>query len=129
MRVPLGWRYPSGPGSGRHTKPSGLKLVHYLIYYLVMIRVNIHEAKVNLSRYLVEVEAGEVVVICRRNVPIAELRALPRRPDERPIGLARGEFVIPDDFFAPLPQELVEAFEGKGGDDSGADSGDPRSGQ
>jgi len=96
--------------------------IHDLIYYRIMIRVNIHEAKVHLSRYLAEVEEGEVVIICRRNVPIAELRALPQRPDERPIGLAEGEFTVPEEFLAPLPDEIVEAFEG-GETDDGSQEG------
>jgi len=35
----------------------------------------------------------------------------PRRP--RPIGLAAGEFTVPDDFDAPLPDDILDAFEGK----------------
>ena len=31
----------------------------------------------------------------------------------RPIGLARGQFAVPDDFNAPLPDEILEAFEGR----------------
>jgi hypothetical protein len=31
----------------------------------------------------------------------------------RPIGLAKGKFSIPDSFFEPLPEELLDAFEGK----------------
>lgn len=30
----------------------------------------------------------------------------------RPIGLARGAFEVPDAFFDPLPDELLEAFSG-----------------
>ena len=30
----------------------------------------------------------------------------------RPYGLAKGEFVVPDDFDDPLPDEILEAFEG-----------------
>ena len=44
-----------------------------------MIRVNVAEAKAHLSRYLESVERGETVVLCRRNVPVAEIRALPKR--------------------------------------------------
>ena len=29
----------------------------------------------------------------------------------RPIGLARGEFAVPDDFDDPLPDEILDAFE------------------
>jgi hypothetical protein len=31
----------------------------------------------------------------------------------RPIGLCAGEFVVPDDFDAPLPEDILSAFEGK----------------
>ena len=34
-------------------------------------------------------------------------------PHLRPIGLAKGQFTVPDDFNAPLPEDLVQAFEGK----------------
>jgi len=32
----------------------------------------------------------------------------------RPIGLAEGEFVVPDDFDAPLPEDILRDFEGRG---------------
>jgi len=78
-----------------------------------MIRVNIHEAKTHLSSYLKRLERGEVIILCRRNVPIAELRPLPAaRKADRPVGLARGEFEVPDSFFDPLPEGILGAFEG-----------------
>ena len=80
-----------------------------------MTTINIHEAKANLSRYLAAVEKGQTVIVCKRNVPIAEIRPLPRKPgSRRPIGLARDKGVrLPDSFFEPLPAELIGAFEGK----------------
>ncbi|MCB1033183.1 MAG: type II toxin-antitoxin system Phd/YefM family antitoxin [Acidobacteria bacterium] len=79
-----------------------------------MIRLNIHEAKTHLSRYLPRLAAGETILLCKRNVPIAEIRPLPaRRTTERPIGLAKGQIQIPDSFFDPLPEELLRAFEGR----------------
>lgn len=82
-----------------------------------MIHLNVHEAKTHLSRYLDEVEAGEVVVLCRRNVPIAEIRRIsPQRSEPRPVGLAReryGFFEVPASFDEPLPDWLIEAFEGR----------------
>ena len=80
-----------------------------------MITINTHEAKAKLSEYLAAVEAGEVVQICRRNVPIAQLVPLPKPNTEpRPIGLAcdAGED-IPDSFFEPLPEALLKAFNGE----------------
>jgi antitoxin (DNA-binding transcriptional repressor) of toxin-antitoxin stability system len=77
-----------------------------------MIRINIHEAKTNLSRYLARLRRGEVIVLCKRNVPIAELRPLPPARDrKRPIGLARGRLKVPASFFQPLPEDLVQGFE------------------
>jgi antitoxin (DNA-binding transcriptional repressor) of toxin-antitoxin stability system len=80
-----------------------------------MIRINIHEAKTHLSRYLDRLAKGETIILCRRNVPIAEIRALPQRSKRRrPVGLARGELTVPPSFFEPLPEEVLEAFEGRG---------------
>ena len=80
-----------------------------------MIRVNIHEAKTHLSRYLELVLQGESVILCKRNTPVAEIRAIPRASaEQRPIGLAKGMFEIPDEFFAPLPEEVERAFQATG---------------
>jgi antitoxin (DNA-binding transcriptional repressor) of toxin-antitoxin stability system len=78
-----------------------------------MIRLNIHEAKTHLSRYLDRLSSGEIIVLCRRNVPIAEIRPLsPQRSEPRPFGLA-SDFEVPASFFDPLPDDLVDAFEGR----------------
>jgi antitoxin (DNA-binding transcriptional repressor) of toxin-antitoxin stability system len=69
-------------------------------------RVNIHDAKTNLSRYLAELKSGEALVICRRNQPIAELRSLRTKVLKPRIGVAKGKLVVPDSFFEPLPEEL-----------------------
>jgi antitoxin (DNA-binding transcriptional repressor) of toxin-antitoxin stability system len=80
-----------------------------------MLRLNIAEAKAQLSKHLERVERGETIVLCRRNVPIAEIRPLASRSSEpRPVGIDRG-LQLPAAFFEPLPDELVEAFEGGDG--------------
>ena len=77
-----------------------------------MIRINVAEAKARLSRYLDSVQQGETVILCRRNVPIAELRPLPSRPRrKRRVGIDRG-MELPTSFFEPLPDELLNRFEG-----------------
>jgi antitoxin (DNA-binding transcriptional repressor) of toxin-antitoxin stability system len=77
-----------------------------------MIRLNIADAKTHLSRHLERVEQGETIILCRRNVPIAEIHPLPRQlSDPRPVGIDRG-MVIPSEFFEPLPKELLDAFDG-----------------
>ncbi len=78
-----------------------------------MIRLNMHEAQTYLSRYVAQLQDGETILLCRRNEPVAEIRALPRaRSKPRPIGLARGQFTVPDSFFEPLPDDLIDSFEG-----------------
>ena len=77
-----------------------------------MTVVNTHEAKTNLSRLLDEVAKGQEIIIARANRPVARLipyrEAAPRR---RP-GLLKGKMRVADDFDAPLPDEIVRAFEG-----------------
>ncbi len=76
-----------------------------------MIKLNIHEAKTHLSRYLEKLKKGETIVLCKRNEPIAEIRPLPVRSHrKRPIGLAKGQLSIPKGFFDPLPEEIIQAF-------------------
>ena len=81
-----------------------------------MISLNINEAKAHLSKYLHAVESGETVVLCRRNVPIAEIRSLQTKvsTESRPIGLAqdRGS-PLPESFFDELPKEILSAFGGE----------------
>ncbi|MSQ18250.1 MAG: type II toxin-antitoxin system Phd/YefM family antitoxin [Betaproteobacteria bacterium] len=77
-----------------------------------MISINIHEAKTQLSKYLAKLRPGESLLICKRNVPVAELRALPRQASKpRPIGLAKAEFSVPESFFEPLPEDMLKTFE------------------
>jgi len=79
-----------------------------------MIRLNIHKAKTHVSRYLERLARGEVILLCKRNVPIAEIRPLRQsRTRPRPIGLDQQTFSVPASFFEPLPDELLDAFEGQ----------------
>lgn len=80
------------------------------------MKVNVHQAKTHLSEYLERLERGDedVVTICRRNEPIAELRALPKpRTTRRPIFRRDPRFTVSEHFFEPLPDELLARFEGK----------------
>ncbi len=78
-----------------------------------MIRINIAEAKAHFSRYIESVERGETVTVCRRNVPVAEIRPLPQvLRNRRPVGIDRG-MKVPASFFEPLPEDLLAAFEGR----------------
>lgn len=79
-----------------------------------MIRLNIHEAKTHLSRYLPNLERGETILLCKRNKPIAEIRPLLQEPPvQRRIGIYKGQIEVPDSFFEPLPPEILRAFSGE----------------
>jgi len=45
---------------------------------------------------------------------MAEIKPIVSIPKRlRPFGLCTGEFVVPDDFDAPLPEHIVQEFEGR----------------
>ena len=88
---------------------------NYMGYNVGMKKVNLAEAKQNLSRYIERVERGESIIICKRNVPVAELRPVAvEQKKPRPIGLGKGTLTIHPSFFDPLDDDLLELFEGKG---------------
>jgi antitoxin (DNA-binding transcriptional repressor) of toxin-antitoxin stability system len=77
---------------------------------MTMKKVNIFEAKARLSECIDAAQHGEQVVICRRNRPVAELRAIGvTRTTPRPVGGAKG-LAIPDSFFEPLPDDVTDGF-------------------
>lgn len=76
-----------------------------------MTTVNVHEAKTQLSRLLVQVEAGEEVVIARNGKPVARLVACEQQ-GKREFGLLKGRIKLDDSFFDPLPEEELAAWEG-----------------
>jgi prevent-host-death family protein len=72
--------------------------------------VGVHEAKTHLSRLLDRVVAGEEVVITRRGDEVARL--VPARTlSVRRLGVDRGRFTVPEDFDAPLPDDVLAGFE------------------
>ena len=78
-----------------------------------MHTVNIHEAKTHLSKLLEEVSKGREVVIAKSGKPMAKLTGIGQgRPVRKP-GFLKGKIRIADDFDAPLPEEILSAFEGK----------------
>jgi prevent-host-death family protein len=74
-------------------------------------KVNVHQAKTQLSQLLHLVEAGEEVVIARSGKPVARLVAVSTEPLDRPLGLDAGSVRVAPDFDAPLPEELIAEFE------------------
>ena len=78
-----------------------------------MLSVTVDEMQRDPSKYLRQVEAGETIVIVQADKAIAELRPIASSKQLRPFSLCAGDFTVPDDFDAPLPEDLLSAFEGK----------------
>jgi antitoxin (DNA-binding transcriptional repressor) of toxin-antitoxin stability system len=78
-----------------------------------MLNVTVDDIQRDPLKYLNQVEAGETLVIFRSDKPIAELKTVVNSKQLRPFGLCAGEFTVPDDFDAPLPEDLLNAFESK----------------
>lgn len=74
------------------------------------MEVNIHEAKTHLSKLLRRVATGEEITISKAGQPIAKLVPIAARSQRR-FGIDRGVFEVPEDFDAPLPKDVLDAFE------------------
>ena len=77
--------------------------------------VNIHAAKTHLSRLIERVEAGAEIVIARAGKPVARLVPVEPVPRRKRLGLLKGQIRIGADFDAPLPDDVLRAFEGREG--------------
>ncbi|SFI31440.1 MULTISPECIES: type II toxin-antitoxin system Phd/YefM family antitoxin [unclassified Pseudomonas] len=77
-----------------------------------MITVPLGEAKNNLSKLVDEAAVGKVITIAKHGRAMAQLVPMGKSKGRR-IGAMKGRFIIPEDFDAPLPDDLLDAFEGK----------------
>jgi len=78
-----------------------------------MMQVSVEDIQQNLLVYLQQVEAGETLVIVRAGQPVVEMKPIKTGAESlRPFGVCTGEFTVPEDFDAPLPEDLLQAFEG-----------------
>ncbi len=73
--------------------------------------VNVHTAKTELSKLLARVEKGEEIVIARGTVPVARLVPIAPAPKKRVPGRYKGMFTVGPEFFEPLPQDELDAWE------------------
>jgi len=73
--------------------------------------VKMHEAKTQLSRLVAEVQGGGEVIISKGVKPVARLVPYLLKDEEmRKPGYLKGRIRIADDFDAPLPKEILDAF-------------------
>jgi len=79
-----------------------------------MVQASVDEVGQDLLAYLLRVEAGETVVIVKAGKPMAELKPITSTSKPvRPFGLCAGEFIVPDGFDDPLPENIIQEFEGR----------------
>lgn len=72
-----------------------------------MIQVNIHEAKTHLSKPIAE---GREVVIAKYGEPVACLIPIRSNSEPRKPGSSKGRFEVPEAFFEPLPDDVLDGF-------------------
>jgi prevent-host-death family protein len=73
----------------------------------------VHDAKTNLSKLIEQAEAGEEVIIARRDQPAVRLVPIKARTPKRQFGAYKGQATLTDAFFEPLPDEELSAWEGE----------------
>jgi prevent-host-death family protein len=73
--------------------------------------VTIHEAKINLSSLLRKAAQGEEVIIARGKKPVARLVPIGPVNGKRVPGALKGELVVGPEFFEPLPDDELAAWE------------------
>ena len=80
-----------------------------------MDTVNLYEAKTNLSSLVDRAAAGEEIIIAKAGRPLARLVPIEKKEalGPRPLGLLKGQVMIGDDFDDPLPEDIMDAFEGR----------------
>lgn len=75
---------------------------------------NLYEAKMSLSRLVDRAASGEEIILSKAGKPLAKLVPFRRTVGPRQPGGWEGRVRISDDFDAPLPPEIEDAFEGRG---------------
>jgi prevent-host-death family protein len=74
-----------------------------------VVRVGVHEAKTQLSRLLRLVDGGQEIEISRGGELVAKIVPI-RSAEKRQFGTDEGVFVVPEDFDAPLPDDVLASF-------------------
>ncbi len=71
----------------------------------------VHDAKTNLSKLIERAEAGDEVIIARRDVPAVRLVPVASTAAQRKFGAYKGEATVTEAFFEPLPEDELAAWE------------------
>jgi len=74
--------------------------------------IGIHDAKTRFSQLVKQVAAGESVLIGGYGKAEVALVAVDKARTKKRVGVLAGKLVLPDDLDAPLPEDVLQAFEG-----------------
>jgi prevent-host-death family protein len=72
--------------------------------------LNLYEAEMELSSLVDRAAAGEEIIIAKAGQPLAKLVPLGGPHQKREPGGWQGKVRISEDFDAPLPDEILDAF-------------------
>ena len=79
-----------------------------------MSTISVQEIQRDPLAFLHRVEAGEALLVLDGERAVAEVKPVPQQRRElRPSALAAGEFKVPRDFDEPLPEDVLDDFEGR----------------
>ena len=78
-----------------------------------METVNIYDAKTRLSQLVDKAASGEDVVVSRNGKPLVRITRLASSKRRVKFGVLKGKLTVPADFDAPLPNDVLAAFEGR----------------
>jgi prevent-host-death family protein len=106
------------PGSAASVVACGaakgrLDLVYFLDAPHSMETVNIYDAKTRLSQLVDKAASGEDVVVSRNGKALVRITVLSQPKRQIKFGVLKGKVRIAADFDAPLPDEILAAFEGR----------------
>lgn len=80
-----------------------------------MTTITLEDIQRDLLGYFHRLQSGETLRVMEANQPAVEIKRVEQTNPQtslRPFGLNAGEFTVPDDFDAPLPEEILRDFEG-----------------
>jgi prevent-host-death family protein len=78
-----------------------------------MEAVNISDAKTRLSQLVDKAAGGEDVIVSRNGKPLVRITRLEGAKRQIRFGVLKGKIRIAKDFDAPLPEDVLAAFEGR----------------
>lgn len=73
-----------------------------------MATISVYNARAEFSRLIERALGGEEIVITRRGKPA--VRLVPVEDPRRKPGALKGKLELPEGFFDPLPDDIIDAF-------------------